>query len=139
MPSSSRVPATHGSVPVSCSWFRSENGGFWLCQRDTALPTSSQFGTIQRQMRFRQFVAPVFVTALLGSALLTPFSLLGQWLLVSVAGSYALANLAASAWTARKGGLYHLPLLPLGFASLHLSYGLGFLLGLMKFAGRWRD
>jgi succinoglycan biosynthesis protein ExoA len=92
-----------------------------------------------RQMRLRQFVPAIFVTALLGSALLTPFSLLGQWLLVSVAGSYALANLAASVWTARKGGLYHLSLLPLGFASLHLSYGFGFLVGLMKFANRWRD
>jgi succinoglycan biosynthesis protein ExoA len=92
-----------------------------------------------RQMRLRQFVPPLFVTALLGSALLTPFSLLGQWLLVSVVGSYAMANLAASAWAARKGGLHDLLLLPLGFASLHLSYGFGFLVGLMRFANRWRD
>jgi succinoglycan biosynthesis protein ExoA len=93
----------------------------------------------RRQMRLRQFVPPAFVTALLGSALLTPFSVLGQWLLVSVVGSYALADLAASVWAARKGGLQHLPLLPLSFASLHLSYGVGFLVGLVKFANRWRD
>jgi succinoglycan biosynthesis protein ExoA len=93
----------------------------------------------RRQMRLRQFVPPTFVTALLGSALLAPFSVLGHWLLVSVAGSYALANLAASVWAGRKGGLQHLPLLPLSFASLHLSYGVGFLVGLVKFANRWRD
>jgi succinoglycan biosynthesis protein ExoA len=93
----------------------------------------------RRQMRLRQFVPPVFVTALLGSALLTPFSFLGQWLLLFVAGSYALADLAASVWVARKGGLHHLPLLPLAFASLHLSYGCGFLVGLVKFANQWRD
>jgi succinoglycan biosynthesis protein ExoA len=91
------------------------------------------------QMRPRHFVPPIFVTALLGSALLTPFSHLGQWLLMSVGGSYALANLAASVWVARKGGLHHLPLVPLGFASLHLSYGLGCLVGLIKFANGWRN
>jgi succinoglycan biosynthesis protein ExoA len=91
-----------------------------------------------RQMRLRQFVPPIFVTALLGSTFFAPFSYLGRWLLVSVGGSYVLANLAASVWTARKGGLHHLPLLPLSFASLHLSYGFGFLVGLVKFANRWR-
>jgi succinoglycan biosynthesis protein ExoA len=91
------------------------------------------------QMRLRQFVPPTFVVALLGAALLTPFSLLGQWLLASVGGSYALANAAASVWAARKGGLHYLPVLSLSFASLHLSYGVGFLVGLMKFAGSWGD
>jgi len=32
-----------------------------------------------------------------------------------------------------------LPLLPLVFATLHVSYGLGFLVGLVRFAGRWVD
>jgi hypothetical protein len=50
-----------------------------------------------------------------------------------VAGSYALANLTASVQTAHRGGWRHLPLLPLAFTVLHLSYGLGFVKGLANF------
>ena len=91
-----------------------------------------------RQMRPRQFVPPIFVAALLGSALLAPFTRLRGLPLALVAGSYILADLAASVWTARKGGWQYLPLLPIVFATLHLSWGLGFLIGLVRFAGRWR-
>jgi hypothetical protein len=48
-------------------------------------------------------------------------------------------NLLASIYTASKRGWQYLPLLPLIFAILHLSYGLGFLVGLVKFANRWGD
>ena len=82
-----------------------------------------------RQMRVRQFVPPTFVTALLGSALLGSFANTGRASLVLVAGSYALANLTASIWTACKGGWRYLLLLPLAFVTLHLSYGWGFLSG----------
>ncbi len=36
-------------------------------------------------------------------------------------------------------GLQYLPLLPLTFAILHVSYGLGFLVGLVRFWNRWGD
>ena len=84
-----------------------------------------------RQMRLRQFVPPTFVTTLLGSALLAPFTGVGRLLLTSIAGSYVMANLAASVWTTRKHGWRHLLLLPGVFATLHLSYGLGFLTGFL--------
>jgi hypothetical protein len=45
----------------------------------------------------------------------------------------------ASLYTAYKRGWQYFPLLPLTFAILHLSYGFGFLVGLIKFANRWRD
>lgn len=92
-----------------------------------------------RQMRLRQFVPPVFTSVLLGSALLSLLFSRGWVLLVLVGGSYLLANLAASFVTASKKGWGHLPLLPATFAILHLSYGLGFLIGLVKFANRWGD
>jgi glycosyltransferase involved in cell wall biosynthesis len=90
-----------------------------------------------RQMQSRQFVPPTLVGVLLGSALLSPFSRAGRFLAVAVSGSYLLANLAASFWTARKHSRRHLPLLPVVFAILHLSYGAGFLVGLAKFWNRW--
>ena len=92
-----------------------------------------------RQMRPRQFVPPAFAAALIGSVLLSVILRWGWVILLAVAGSYLLANLAASAITASKSGWKHLLLLPVVYAILHLSYGLGFLIGLVKFANRWRD
>ena len=92
-----------------------------------------------RQMSLRQFAPPVFVATLLGSALLALVSPIGRWLLALVAGLYLLANLAASLWTAIRRDPGAIVLLPLIYAILHLSYGLGFLLGLLRFAARWRD
>jgi glycosyltransferase involved in cell wall biosynthesis len=92
-----------------------------------------------RQMQARQFVPPTFVAALLGSALLAFFASWGLLLLGLIGGAYLLANGAASLITAGRKGWRHLPLLPLIFAILHFSYGLGFLIGLFRFWHRWGD
>lgn len=90
-----------------------------------------------RQMRLRQFAPPALVAALLGSVLLSPFSRWSRALLLAVGSAYTLANLGVSLWTALRGGKDHLRLLPGVFAILHLSYGLGFLVGLVKHWNRW--
>lgn len=95
-----------------------------------------------RQMCLRQFVPLAFVMSLLLSILLASLVPWGGIPLVLIGGSYVLTNLTVSlAIAARKGGKgwKHLPLLPLTFAILHLSYGLGFLVGLVKFWNRWGD
>lgn len=89
------------------------------------------------QMRPRQFAPPLFVAALcvcLLLAITTPF---GWWLLAMLVGSYAVANLIASFVTAARTRWKYMPLLPIVFAILHLSYGFGFLVGLVSFAHRW--
>jgi succinoglycan biosynthesis protein ExoA len=97
-----------------------------------------------RQMSLRQFVPPVFVLALFVSVLLA-FSIIlhlssfNILLSASVPFLYLLANLLASIYTAFRKGWHYLPLLPFTFAVLHLSYGLGFLAGLIKFWNRWGD
>lgn len=91
------------------------------------------------QMSLRQFVPPLFVAALAGSLLLSLFSAFGRGLLLLVIGSYTLANLGASVLTARKSGWEYLFRLPFIFATLHLSYGAGFLVGLVKFWNRWNS
>lgn len=91
------------------------------------------------QMRPRQFVPPLFTFSLLGSALLGLLWRPAGALFIFTAALYLLASLAASLWTAARRGWSHLPLLPLVFAVLHLSYGLGFLTGLLKFWNRWGD
>jgi cellulose synthase/poly-beta-1,6-N-acetylglucosamine synthase-like glycosyltransferase len=92
-----------------------------------------------KQMRLRQFVPPMFtlsVIIVLGLWFLVPRCWIG---LALVAGSYVVANVGASVLTAAKKGWRHLPLLPIVYAILHLSYGLGFLIGLFRFWNRWGD
>ena len=98
------------------------------------------------QMRPRQFIPFVFVAVLIASLLLAVSSFLFLHpssfifhLSSFVPLLYLLANLFASLYTAATRGWKYLPLLPLVFAILHLSYGLGFLVGLLKFRRRWND
>ncbi len=93
-----------------------------------------------RQMSLRQFVPPAFVAALLVGLLAASFLPQGAWLLAGILGCYLLANLLASARSASKSDAFgsHLLLLPIVYTALHISYGLGFLVGLIKFAPRWQ-
>ena len=92
-----------------------------------------------RQMRPRQFVPPLFVAslALLGALGLASRS--AAWALGALGLLYACANLAAAVITARRHRWENLMRLSIAFATLHLSYGTGFLYGLVRFAGRWGD
>jgi len=92
-----------------------------------------------RYMRLRQFVPSAFLVALLGSVVLSFLVPFGQKLLALVIGGYLLSNLTSSVWNAKRHGWGYLLLLPITYATLHLSYGFGFLLGLIKFANRVRD
>ncbi len=91
-----------------------------------------------RQMSLRQFIPPAFVFSLLLSALfglspvLRPLSCVVPLL-------YLSANLLASVHTASHRGWKYLLLLPVTFFALHLSYGLGFWAGWIKFWNRWGD
>jgi succinoglycan biosynthesis protein ExoA len=91
------------------------------------------------QMRPRQFVPPLFVASLIGAAVLAPFAVIGLVLLAAICGAYIAANLAVSLAVASRHGWRHVLMLPLVFAILHLSYGLGFMFGLLRFWNRWGD
>ena len=89
------------------------------------------------QMKLRHFAPGALVATLAVTALASPFSAAARVALVTVASLYVAANLAASAWTARRADEGSAPWLPVVFAALHLSYGAGFLTGLVRFAGRF--
>jgi len=91
-----------------------------------------------RQMSLRQFAPPVFVMTLLISAILAIFPTTRLFSLF-IPILYLITNIGASIITSMKKGWKHLPLLPIVFAILHLSYGSGFLIGLIKFVNRWGD
>jgi glycosyltransferase involved in cell wall biosynthesis len=90
------------------------------------------------QMSYRHFVPPVFALALSTSLALLSVTR-NWWPLVPIIVLYLLANLCASLYTAARQGWRYLPLSPVTYAILHLSYGFGFLLGLIKFMGRWKN
>jgi len=89
------------------------------------------------QMSPRQFVPLGFVLGLILTVLLSLITPWGWIALAGLVGIYTLANLSASFLIAKREGWRFLPLLPLAFATIHLSYGLGFLVGLFKFWNRW--
>lgn len=85
---------------------------------------------------WRHLIPVVFVTSLLGSAVLgflaTPF----WWLCLAIIIIYGLVNLAASlhiAW--RERDFRYLVFLPLVFGMLHVGYGLGSLWGVIRLLG----
>lgn len=91
-----------------------------------------------RQMSWRHFVPPAFVLALLLSPVLLllapPLGKLGM----AAVGAYALLIAAVSAQVAlKKRAGRHKAWLPVVFAIIHVGWGLGFLVGLVRFRRRW--
>jgi GT2 family glycosyltransferase len=94
--------------------------GFWRAKTLVTYPDS---------LRWRQLAPPALVISLLLSLSVLPM----KWILGIIAPTlYLAANLLASAWTASRRGWKYLPLLPFVFATIHLSWGIGFLVGLFR-------
>lgn len=91
-----------------------------------------------RQMSIRQFVPFVFVSSILVLGLLSVFLIPALLLLTAVLGLYFAANIFASAKLA-GGRMRLIPQLMWSFCILHVSYGLGSMMGLGAFWNRWND
>ncbi len=87
-----------------------------------------------RQTRLRQLVPGAFVLGLAATGALATLRGLFVLPLAALAGAYGLASLAASLRATGRGDRRYLPVLPVAFACLHVSYGLGFLVGLARTA-----
>jgi len=87
-----------------------------------------------RRVRVRQLVPGAFVLGLAATGALA--TLRGRFVLplAVLAGIYELTSLVASLRAAGRSKRRYLPVLPLAFACLHVSYGLGFLVGLARLA-----
>jgi glycosyltransferase involved in cell wall biosynthesis len=84
------------------------------------------------QARLRQFVPASFVGVLGGLSLTSPFVRPLRRALPLAINLYLLAATVASLRIASKHGWRYAPVLPLAFACLHVSYGLGFLESLLS-------
>jgi glycosyltransferase involved in cell wall biosynthesis len=90
-----------------------------------------------RQMRARQFVPSAFVSAILVTAIGSPFGGVARAALLAVLGMYGVATVAASLASARHGRWHLLGWLLMAFPVLHIAYGLGFMAGLARYASSW--
>ena len=88
-------------------------------------------------MKGRHFVPAAFIVALLAGAVGAWFHPLAAWGLFGVAGTYIVSSLLFSFLLARTAGWVYLPAFPVLFPALHLSYGTGFLVGVLRFWDRW--
>jgi len=110
--------------PSSFSRFWRQNfaNGLWNIYTTKVAP-----GTLS----IRHFVPFVFVLSLLVSGGLALFTGIGKILLGLAGGSYLLGTLLASIKIGVRKGVKSIPILPLAFFTLHFSYGLGSLWGLL--------
>ena len=89
------------------------------------------------QMQLRHFVPVAFVLSLMSLLLASLFFWPARLLFGLALMLYAFANILASMLTVRNGKWHHVFRLPVIFATLHVSYGFGFIVGLARFAPRW--
>jgi glycosyltransferase involved in cell wall biosynthesis len=82
-------------------------------------------------LSLRHFVPFAFILSLLVSGGLALSTEIGKVLLGIVGGSYLLGALLASTKIGLRKGLRFIPILPLVFFTLHFSYGLGSMWGLL--------
>lgn len=90
-------------------------------------------------MQLRQFIPPLFVFTLLFLAVAGIFTPLARLLLAGVNSLYALSALTCAAKLWRSAPQSSFPVLLAAFPVLHISYGLGFLYGFIKFRNKWRE
>jgi len=83
-------------------------------------------------LSWRHLAPLFFVLSVLASLISAFFFDIGLKLLILILGAYTLTNLFFSLWLGLKHHPKYLPALPIIFAVLHLSYGLGSLTGITK-------
>lgn len=91
------------------------------------------------QMRLRHFIPPAFVFGVMAMLLTSLISKAGGRALLVLVLAYLTATLGASFAAAIKKRPRLIPILLVIYPTLHVSYGAGFLAGLVRFRNRWRD
>jgi succinoglycan biosynthesis protein ExoA len=90
------------------------------------------------QMSWRHFVPPCFVLVLVCGATLATFVRRAGVLVGGAVGLYAAAVMLVAARQPAARGTAGWLATTLAFVIIHVAWGMGFLVGLVRFAGRWR-
>ena len=89
----------------------------------------------QQILSIRHFIPSIFVVVLIGT-LIGYYFLNQSWLLLVII-SYLTINMFSSTIVSSKINL--IPMIIISYWVLHLSYGFGFIWGLLRFATKWSD
>src|SRR5216684_2642457 len=146
-PVPSRWPSPRRSGPAMrifampggrCGWIRCILGRGdarrwkpWAASTRAGLSTRTMSSIIgcAEPVRWRQLAPCVLVIGLLASIALLPFR---PALGAVIPALYGVATCLATVTSGFRRGLRYLPVLPVAFATIHLSWGFGFLAGLTR-------
>ena len=81
---------------------------------------------------WRHLVPPAFVMSIMTSLILSAMHSLFWWTTIAICGIYLMSAIIVSAITSLREGWMYLPVLPVAFATLHISYGIGFISGVCR-------
>ena len=115
----------HARSTLRALWQNNFANGLWVIR--TAKLTKNL-----RSLSVRHFVPLVFVSGLIGNVVIVPFVYFGKVLLIAILGLYLCFALFFSGKIAVKNGLRYFFIMPIVFFTLHFSYGLGSLWGVIK-------
>lgn len=88
---------------------------------------------VGRAATIRQFAPPLFVLTLIVGSLLT-FLQVTNWMLLPILALYLGLGLVFAAKASMRRNRYAiLPLLPMVFLCMHVSYGIGYLIGIIRY------
>lgn len=82
-----------------------------------------------RPASLRHLVPAIFVLFIIGSLILYAVNPLFGWLIAGILGCYLVSAIVVSAKICFREGWEYLPVLPAVFATIHFSYGIGFING----------
>ena len=127
-------------VPEIVSYYfaRSSLTSFWKNNWDNGVWAIMPFlFTDVIPVSWRHLVPLLFVTSLVGSAIMGVAVSSFLWVFLGIAGAYGCVSVATSSHIAwRQRDPKYLVVMPLVFMVLHVGYGLGSLWGIFKILGR---
>jgi glycosyltransferase involved in cell wall biosynthesis len=109
-------------------WTQNYKNGLWVPITVSLSP---------RSLSYRHFIPLIFVAALLASSVIAFISPIGWITLLLILASYLVSSLTSSILAATKHGLRYALTLPVVFLALHLSYGIGSIVGVFKCLADW--
>lgn len=89
------------------------------------------------QMSPRHFAPPAFVISLIVTIGMMPWRAAAGWVLLALSATYAFAVTGCALRIARRYGWAQFVPLVAAFATMHFSWGTGFVMGAGRFARRW--
>lgn len=85
-------------------------------------------------LSLRHLIPPLFLSGLACTGLVSLFSEVGIYLLFSLIISYVTLSIAFSTGLALRNGWRFFVIMPVVFMCLHVSYGIGYFAGILKFS-----